>query len=404
MPGLLDQDAVNEFGPGTPQAAPSPGTQSFTPTITEVVLPDLPPGTVYAGGQLLATITAPAEPAAPPTLPPPSVAPPVEPPALPPPAPPEAAPPIEGEHIPGPGSNPRTIFEDYGDLPYDPEDPANRGYRPIIEGERTTTPPRIGRPGRAPDLPIPPWIGGLPRGVIGGLGGIIIGATFPEPLGSGELPFPPIPSVDIPLPEISPDVQLPPLPEPPAPVFSAPPAPDVVVVTPTGELPQPEPQTVSSPAPSSRIGPGAIIGTILGGLLAPRLTPRRRTVPTPDQFVNPFTNTPPSPDVQPLPNAPPLPRLDPLTPPAGEFLPGTTPTPTPTGLTMPQPLVADSGTPQITDPTRTSECNCEDPGQRRKQRKKPRKCLTRANLIWAGGPKSGKPAGSRCIKFEDYLP
>lgn len=356
---------------------------------------------VAAGGQVYGQ---PLPPEAPPAveMPPPSPAPPASPPATQPP-PVEPAPPLEGEVIPGPGSDPRTIFEDYGDVPFDPEDPAHRGYRPIIEGEPGPPPPRgIGRPTRAPDLPIPPWVlRGLPRGAIGGIGGVIIGATFPEELGSGELPFPPIPRVSIPEPQVTPRVDLPPLPEPAAPVFNAPPLPDVVVVSAPAPDSSSLPRASSSPSVSSRPGLGAILGTILGSVLAPRLTPRARGVPTPEQFVNPLPT--PAPITNTLTPPTPIPTVDPLTPPAGEFLPGTTPAATPEGLTLPQPLTADFGAPQITDPTRTRECDCNEPGQRKK-RKKPRKCLTRANLIWAGGPKSGKPAGSRCVKFEDYLP
>ena len=52
-----------------------------------------------------------------PATPTPTEAPPGSPPAVIEPTPP----PLEGEVIPGPGGSPTTIFEDYGDVPFDPE-------------------------------------------------------------------------------------------------------------------------------------------------------------------------------------------------------------------------------------------------------------------------------------------
>lgn len=354
----------------------------------------LPPGVEYVGpapvfgvdyGPGIGGTPAAAQPVVPATPPPPAT---VEP----------ATPPLEGEVIPGPGGNPTTIFEDYGDLPPDPEDPAYRGYRPIIEGEQA--PPPSGR--GAPLDPPPWWVGPasrIGRAILGPLGGAIpqiIEATLPEVLGSGELPFPPIPQVNIPPPEVNPTwPTIPPLPSIPAPPLAQPSPPDVVVVSAPAPV-APSAGTTTTPLPSISTLPANVgygMAAAIGAIVLPRLTPRRRGIATPASDVFGI----PQPVPQPITNT--LTQPDPLTPPAGEFLPGTTPV----GLTQPQPQLADFGVPQISDPTRTTECNCDEPGQRKK-RKKPRKCLTRANLIWAGGPKAGKPAGSRCIKFEDFLP
>lgn len=69
--------------------------------------------------------------------------------------------------------------------------------------------------------------------------------------------------------------------------------------------------------------------------------------------------------------------------------------PTTADLTGFQAQVLGSSPPRIGTRTRTRECQCEP------KRKKPaRKCRARAPVKWAGGPKIGQLAGTRCISFE----
>ncbi len=64
---------------------------------------------------------------------------------------------------------------------------------------------------------------------------------------------------------------------------------------------------------------------------------------------------------------------------------------TPTSSPQPYPFPL----PQM-QPPRTGSRTCEcSPKKRGKQRK----CLSRADVVWAGGPRKGKVAGSRCLSF-----
>lgn len=89
------------------------------------------------------------------------------------------------------------------------------------------------------------------------------------------------------------------------------------------------------------------------------------------------------------------PGLTPVSTPTVES-PTPTPEPTPTPAPTPAPV------PQLAYAGGTfgtaggGQCDCS---QCRSRKKKPRKCLARAPLRWAGGPKKGKPAGTRCIRF-----
>jgi len=67
------------------------------------------------------------------------------------------------------------------------------------------------------------------------------------------------------------------------------------------------------------------------------------------------------------------------------------------GLTSfnPQVLTSSSAPPRLRTRTRQDECNCEP-----KRKRKPRKCRASAPLTWAGGPRKGQSAGSRCYSFE----
>jgi hypothetical protein len=67
--------------------------------------------------------------------------------------------------------------------------------------------------------------------------------------------------------------------------------------------------------------------------------------------------------------------------------------PAPAPSTNPLTQLQTAPLPSRLDPFRRDHC---EP----RTRKPRRKCRVRAPLIWAGGPKSGQPAGTRCIEFE----
>lgn len=84
----------------------------------------------------------------------------------------------------------------------------------------------------------------------------------------------------------------------------------------------------------------------------------------------------------------------PLTPPVIAPEP-TSPAPAP--VTSPPPLVLVAGGSGFGGTVATADtCDCS---QCKSKRKKPRKCLQKAPLRWAGGPKKGKAAGTRCVRF-----
>ncbi len=228
-------------------------------------------------------------------------------------------------------------------------------------------------------------------GPIGAVIGVIIDA---ERLGSGErqmMPTPEIPPVDIPVPTPVFDNSPLPLPSPvPTPLPMPLPAPSAPSSTSS-----PTPSSTSSPTPSSSPSPapqpaprpqrfGVPWSQILSGIILGRAT---RVGPGTRSYVDPLTQVPfdalPSPVISPTPATPIT-----ATP--------TTPIPTPTPLTPFQPSVASSAPPALRTRTRTRECNCEP----KKKRKKARECAARAPLRWAGGPKKGKPAGTRCYAFK----
>jgi hypothetical protein len=212
-------------------------------------------------------------------------------------------PPIEGELV-----NPDTFYHDYegydtlpgfGDI----GDPAKR----IIEGE-------VEQPGQ---LEQPPWwmgpvVRGIGRAVLGPIGGAlpsIIEAGMPEILGSGELPFPPIPQVSIPNPP-DPQLQWPDFgdfPTPEVPELARPEVPDVVVVS--APAPQSLPAPRSSQTLPKQFAQNPAFWGLLGGL-APILRPkhRRRARPSPSnlenflgQEINPLTPLPSSHAIETLP-------------------------------------------------------------------------------------------------------
>lgn len=66
-------------------------------------------------------------------------------------------------------------------------------------------------------------------------------------------------------------------------------------------------------------------------------------------------------------------------------------------LTSINTRAANSAPPRQRTRTRTRECHC-DP--KPKRRKPARECNARGQLVWASGPKKGRPAGSRCVSFK----
>lgn len=91
--------------------------------------------------------------------------------------------------------------------------------------------------------------------------------------------------------------------------------------------------------------------------------------------------------------------VDPLTLPRTSLVSDTLTTTQPLGqpLTGLQPQLLSSRPPTRTGTrTRTRECECKP-----KRKAKPRKCRARAPLRWAGGPKKGQSAGSRCYSFSN---
>jgi len=296
--------------------------------------------------------------------------------------------PIEGEVIPGTPrmKDPVTIWEDYGDIP------GYEGFRRAFPGEVVR---RAGRSlergpfgskrqgeivivGRRPPRP-PVSIGGVPvrfpRPDVR-----VITNPPPLPLPRAPMPTPP-PRVEIPRP---PQVEVPRVPAPtpfPAPVFR--PAPTPAPSAPPLPAPRPTVPAPRSPRPAAtpRQASNPIVrelARLAGAILAtPRSSGRRSALTLPrSQLVTPL---PSSPLPSPLPSSP-----------------------LPSPLPLPQPLTqfntasAGFSPPSTPTRTRTRECHCDD---RPKKRKKPRPCNARGLLIWASGPKKGKPAGSRCIRF-----
>lgn len=271
------------------------------------------------------------------------------------------------------------IWEDYGDI----QVPRRMGRD--IEGELARN-PRPGRSsqrgpfgtrrqgeivivGRRPPRP-PITIGGVEVKMT--RRGEVITRTTRPPL---PIPLPrPAPTrpprFEIPRPPRMEVPRVPPLPSPTA--FPPP----VVRPAPTSPpVPAPAP---SAPAPrttgqSQRTRARALSGLprILLSALFSRSTPRSRlTLP---QFAA-ATGAPSSP----------LPMPTPL------------PLPLPLPLTSLNTITASFSPPSTPTRTRTRECHCDD---RPKKPKKRRPCEARGQLVWASGPKKGKPAGSRCIRF-----
>jgi hypothetical protein len=208
--------------------------------------------------------------------------------------------------------------------------------------------------------------GGVLR-VLGGLGALL----WPSPIGSGELspeelrenerrweramgpPEPPDrPGVFAPMPNMR---RVPvPVPAIPVPRVRLPP------FDPVFQSPMPAPLPVPAPAPVARSS----------------TTPSARTQPLPRWLLGPLASAAPSPL--------------PFSPFSGSVTPATTFAP------ESRPLTALETAPLPSRLEPFSRDHCEP-----RTRKPRRKCRVRAPLIWAGGPKTGQPAGARCIDFED---
>lgn len=266
--------------------------------------------------------------------------------------------PIEGEYIPRERRGP-VIFDDEGfpEFGYDRKGPYSR--RQI-----NVDPDAVVRD-------IMRGIGGrVARGVLGPYGSAI-GAIFePEVLGSGELPFPPIPQVSIP----APDVAFPSFPfgelSPPAPVIDHPAAPDVVVVTPEQpwpadiETPLPAPTGRSVLAPpsassSSRPWWQIISGAVIAGAIGRARAPATPAWPAIDPGISPEI-----PASEPGLSTPPR---DPLTPPAPAL--GTDPlTPVQGGV---QTLTGSGFGPLVPSETTTEtddRCRCREKKPKKKKK------------------------------------
>jgi hypothetical protein len=216
------------------------------------------------------------------------------------------------------------------------------------EARRLTNPAnRYGPPPPPPppDIPLPKaparTIGRVLRGASRVLGPVGIGVDVltPDPLGSGELPFPPIPSVHIPPPSSSslPEPRLPPMQEPPTPEIARPPLPDVVIVEAPAPTPTRVPRTQGRPSFQIAKKLGPIGGLIFAPILRRALTPRASLPNLQQNFLPaPAPTTAPTPEFRP----------DPLTPPKGNLLPS--------------PQVAGAeGFPSMPTPTAEDQCHCQ---------------------------------------------
>lgn len=199
-------------------------------------------------------------------------------------------------------------------------------------------------------------------------------------------PFPRLPRREQPLPVPIPRTPTPEVPRP-APTMPVPPAPPIIVI-PGPTVPQPiplPPGETRTPPPPRPAGP-------------PRRAPAPRTTPAPFRW--PFTwpfRSPSSPQRFPrfAPETPPLNR------PGEEIAPDPLPLPSPVSPISPAPLPAPSQ--PISQPlTQLQPSPLSSPATERcpqPTKRKRRKCRNRAAVRWAGGPKKGQLAGTRCYAF-----
>jgi hypothetical protein len=256
---------------------------------------------------------------------------------------------------------------------------------------------------RRPRRPVPDFdpVGGVRGPSVGGA--IIIGEVLKEavkvltrrraepvlrPGPGGFSPPPPVP------PPSSPETRtLPPRPDP-MPRLPVP-SPEVTWPPSTAPLPPPTPgpTTPSTPAPGTMSGPTAspvgqpglppALAIVLP--LLPLLMPRSQNV-TPRALEWPGTVS----LAEPLPAPGPLP-LEPSGSPSE--LPS--PLPGPASFTPFGPSLTTLKTSALRSRDDCPPCKCHKP-----KRSKRRKCLTRADVVWASGAKKGQKAGSRCTSFQ----
>lgn len=304
---------------------------------------------------------------------------------------------IEGEVIPRPSRG----FERYGDLP-DEDDYIDAVYgeiarrRRTVEGEvlRERLPPNP-RPGRSSERG--PF-GSRRQGEV-----VIVGRRPPQPpVAIGGVPVrfprpdvrvitnpPPLPLPRAPQPPRPPRVELP---RPPTPTIPTPQPPPMRVPVPS-PLPAPLPAPAPMPAPAppttprsqtttpGRSLPQQLARVLLGALS--RATPRSSYTlgELARQFAQPVTGAVDNPLTVTAPDT---------------VIPSPAPLPQP--LTALNAASASFSPPRTPTRTRTRECHCDDKPRKRSKR---RPCVARGQLVWASGPKKGKPAGSRCIRFGD---
>jgi len=151
--------------------------------------------------------------------------------------------------------------------------------------------------------------------------------------------------------------------------------------TPAAPASTPRSQTTTPPAPATQgIFAPETYSPAFPSLGLQRLLDRRSRFArstssrTSSSRTTPGTSSPPAPAVPATPIAPAVP------------IPGLTPVET-TGVGSRLPPAGR---------TTVRQCECKTP------RRPQRKCLARAPVIWAGGPKKGKPAGTRCIRREKW--
>lgn len=193
---------------------------------------------------------------------------------------------------------------------------------------------------------------------------------MPEPV---RIPEPAPRGLQVPRPQPVPS--LPPPPPPDVPKEITPwPVPDAMPL-PDANSARTAPRPSSTPAPSPRVPQPRALATpawwpVLAGLATWLL--RRNSTRTPWAELWPAATPSPSP-------SPPSPQ----------------PSPAPVPSPMPGPGLTPLNTQSARSPPRNRRCHCSP-----KKRKPPRECTTRGQLIWASGPKKGKPAGSRCVNFK----
>lgn len=285
----------------------------------------------------------------------------------------EVPPPLEGEIV-----GPDVIYHDYEGYDQLPGGDYGAAPRRIIEGETEQAPWWFG--------PVARRVGRVVLGPYGSMAGQVIEAGLPEILGSGELPFPPIPRVSIPAPEVLfPSFPVAELPDWPAPGIDHPPVPDVITVTPEDPWPV-DPVNATTPAATApRMTPlparspipaqtpwwllmsSLIIGKAARTSRLPVPRPISQGSATSESLFD--NNLQIAPD--PLSPPPPFPGFDPLTP----FQPGQLTSPQ-TGSGYAPFVPTDSATTEEQD-----RCRCPKPKKEKKKKKSPSSTIAHVKVF-----------------------